>query len=72
MPGQQRVHRVAGRAGHVAHQHPLVAQQPIHERRLTDVGPADNGDVGLFRGERLGIGEAAESPSSPDSLILNP
>ena len=38
------VDRVARRARHVADEHALFAQQPVDERRLADVRPADDGD----------------------------
>ena len=49
-----RVDRVAGRARALVHDHPLLSEERVHERRLADVRPADHGDrhgvvVGLLR-----------------------
>ncbi len=50
MPRQHRVDRVARRPRHVADEHALCAQQPVHERRLADVRTADDGDGDFGRG----------------------
>ena len=44
---QQRVDGVARGARDVADDQPLLAEQPVHERRLADVGPADDGHRNL-------------------------
>ena len=54
---QPGVHRVPGGAGHIADNHPLLAQHPVHKRRLAHVGLADDGHtdgavVRLFPGFR--------------------
>jgi hypothetical protein len=35
---------VAGHAGFVVNQRKLLPDQPIEQRRFSDIGPADNGD----------------------------
>jgi len=47
MPHQERIDSVARRAGQLAYDHAFLAQQPIDERRLPDVGPADYRDANL-------------------------
>ena len=42
MPAEIRVNGIAGRTGNLADEHPLLAQDPIDERRLPDVRTADN------------------------------
>ena len=42
---EREVDRVAGRAGHLADDHALLAQQPVDERRLADVGAPDDGQA---------------------------
>ena len=61
MPRQQRVDRVARRARHVADQHALLPQQPVDQRRLADVRPADDGDARLSSGLRARRSGAAAS-----------
>ena len=76
------VHRVARRAGHLAHHHPLFAQQPIDERRLADVRPADDGDGGLVlrldlrrrrptSGSRAAISSSSSETPSPCSADIS-
>jgi hypothetical protein len=53
VPGEQRVDRVARRPRRLAHDHSLFAQQPIDERRLTRIRPADDRDRDFLPGNRL-------------------
>ena len=48
-----RVDRVARRAGLLVHDHPLLAEEGVHERRLADVRPADHGQANRVLGEVL-------------------
>jgi hypothetical protein len=58
VPLQDRVDRVPRGARHLADDHPLFLEQPVDQRRLADVGPADDGDLGLDRIlGRLGLGD---------------
>ena len=43
-PLQRRVDRVAGRAGHLADDRPVLPEEGVEERRLADVRAADEGD----------------------------
>ena len=52
------VDRVARRAGHVVHDRALLADEPVEQRRLADVGPADDRDR---EDPVVGIGVAASS-----------
>ena len=47
---QKRLSIASRRAGHIADEHALLAQQPIHQRGLADVGPSDEGDADLRGG----------------------
>jgi hypothetical protein len=52
VPDQRRINRVARGARHVADEHAFLAKEPIHERRLSDVGTADDGHAGFLIGDR--------------------
>ena len=58
-PLQRRVDRVAGRAGHLADDRPVLPEKRVEERRLADVRAADEGDrrglVVLRGGGDLGV-----------------
>ncbi len=49
MPAKIRVDRIAGRAGHIADEHALLAQNTIDQRRLADVRPPHNRNPRLGR-----------------------
>ena len=75
MPGQHGVDRVARRARHLADQHALFLQQPVQQRRLADVRPADDGDArSRVGGSRLGLEAGAARPcrSHPSSSRSSP
>ena len=61
---QDRVDRVAGRAGHVGDDHPLLPEQRVQERRLADVRPAEDRDPDrLVAGLRLPLpGQQLDDP----------
>ena len=42
----ERVDRVAGGARHVVHDRAVLADEPVEQRALADVGPADDRDTG--------------------------
>ena len=74
-----RVDRVAGRAGQVVHDRAVVADEPVEQRRLADVGAADDRDredavavVAVAAGSRPRLrprgGSAATSASSRSPL----
>ena len=44
-PLQHDVHWIARGPRHRVDHHPLLAKQPVDERRFADVGPADNRDL---------------------------
>ena len=56
VPQQRRVDRVARRPRHVADQHALGAQQPVDQRRLSYVGPADDRKARLLIGQHRARG----------------
>jgi len=58
---------IARRPGFFARDHTLIAQQAIHQRRLADVGAADDGDADGVRKFGLRIG-AGSSPASTCSM----
>ena len=54
---QRGIDRIPGGARHVADEHALLAKQPVHERRLPDIGTADDRDAGLSIGVAIGTGD---------------
>ena len=69
----RRVDRVARRAGDLRHDEPLLAEQPVDERRLADVRPADHRDAERgFLSPARAAGSCATSASSrsPEPLPL--
>ena len=72
-----RIDRVARRPRHVADDRALFAQQPIEQRRLADVRPADDGDArspaGIARGavaRRSGRRAMISSSRSPTPVAV--
>src|SRR5689334_22086173 len=55
MPGEQRVHRIARRAGHLADDHPFLTEQPVDERGFAGIGPADDRDRRLRVGGEIAV-----------------
>jgi hypothetical protein len=53
----RRVDRVARGARDVGHDEPLLAEEAVHERRLADVRPADDGDAQRLRRLVVLLGE---------------
>ena len=64
------VDRVARRARHLADEHALLVQQPVHQRRLADVRPADDRDAwSRLVGSGLGTGGCGLAASSSGSEL---
>jgi hypothetical protein len=83
VPLQDGVHGVPRRARHLADDRALLLQQPVEQRRLADVRPADDGDGGLLGvvgrqplrragpGKRLTISSSRSPTPSPCSAAIS-
>ena len=56
--------RIAGRARHVGGDHPLLAEDAVHQRRLADIGTADERDADAFAGRCRGF-RRRRPPATP-------
>ena len=65
---ERHEHRIARRAGLIERDQPLLAQQPIDQRRLADVRPADHGDANVVGTRRTSPSSACSRPSSTSSI----
>ena len=76
---EDRVDRVAGGAGQVVHDHPLLADQAVEQGRLADVGPADErhrehllavvgGELGLVLGFGQQLDQGVEQVAGPEAV----
>ena len=54
---------VAGHAGQVVDERQPPADQPVEQRRLADIRPADDGDLGLAGGHRGPDGRRDRAPA---------
>ena len=62
----QRVDGVAGRARHVVHDRAVLADEPVEQRALADVGAADDGDARRRRGRRASTARGESSTIDAD------
>ena len=66
-----RVDGVAGGAGQVVHDGALLADEPVEQRRLADVGAADDGDREHLVGQRPPASAARSSSASLGREVLD-
>ena len=65
---ERHEHRVARRARLIERDQALLAQQPIDERRLADVRPADHRDANIVGTGGIAVLGRAPRPSSTSSI----